>query len=214
MRKIYKKQGRFFREAYETGQHGWPVQGPTPYVERLVRRIGSARGRTALDLGCGEGRHTILLARLGYAVTALDLEPLALAKARAFARKAGVRARFIKGDALSLRLPSASFDLVLDYGCFHHLIPSDWPRYLHEITRVLKPRGHLVLSVFSTKFRHHPKERRKRKWIFHHNHYDRFFTPTDLRKAFRGSFEFRALLEEHEGLNGFHHALLRKSPGP
>jgi SAM-dependent methyltransferase len=83
MPEIYAKQKKFFRKAYETGDHGWPVTGPTPDVERLVKKLGSGRGRTALDLGCGEGRHTILLARRGYATTAFDLEPLALEKARA-----------------------------------------------------------------------------------------------------------------------------------
>jgi SAM-dependent methyltransferase len=208
---IYEKQKRFFRKAYQTGEHGWPVEEPTPDVERLLRRLGSGRGRTALDLGCGEGRHTVLLARLGYAVTALDLEPLALEKARAAARRAGVRAAFVTGNALDLRFPDGAFDVVLDYGVFHHVVTRDWTRYRKEIRRVLAPGGHLVLSVFSTKFKHHAGERRTRNWLVHRNHYDHFFRPAEIRAAFRESFDIRAILEEHEGLNGFYHALLRAS---
>lgn len=206
-RAIYERQRRFFRRAYESGDHGWPVEGPTPHVEKLVRRLG--RGGRALDLGCGEGRHTVLLARRGYEVTALDLEPLALAKARAAVRRAGVRASFTTGNALDLRFPDGAFDVVLDYGCFHHVVTRDWARYRREVRRVLAPGGHLVLSVFSTKFRHHPGERRTRNWIVHRNHYDHFFTPAEIRAAFRESFDIRAILEEHEGLNGFYHVLLR-----
>src|SRR6188472_2953535 len=172
MTTIYAKQKKFFRKAYETGEHGWPETGPTPQVAALAARAGSGRGRTALDLGCGEGRHTILLARMGYDVTAFDLEPLALEKARAAVRKSGLTARYKAGDALHPDFDDAAFDLVLDYGCFHHVVTRDWPRYRRQIARILKPGGHLLLSVFSTKFRHHAKERRTRNWIVHRNHYD------------------------------------------
>ncbi len=211
-RAIYVRQRKFFRQAYVTGEHGWPVEGATPHVERLARRLGPGRGRRALDLGCGEGRHTILLARRGWEVTANDLAPLALRAARARARRAGVRARFEAGNALDLRFPAGRFDLVLDYGCFHHVVKRDWPRYLGEITHVLRPGGHLLLSVFSTKFKHHAGERRRRDWIVHRNHYDRFFTAAGIRRAFGRRFEVRSILEERNGLDGFHHALLRARP--
>ncbi|HLY09517.1 MAG TPA: class I SAM-dependent methyltransferase [Planctomycetota bacterium] len=207
---IYQKQRGFFRKAYKTGRHGWPEVGPTPHVVRWVRTLGPARGRTALDLGCGEGRHTILLAGRGYDVTALDLEPLALRKARTYMRKAGLDARFVAGDALDLRFPPASFDLVLDYGCFHHVVTRDWTRYRRGIARVLRPRGHLLLSVFSRKFRHHPGERRTRNWLVHRHHYDHFFSRDELRDTFAPDFDVRGVQEELDGLNGFLHALLQK----
>jgi SAM-dependent methyltransferase len=210
MTTIYAKQKKFFRKAYETGDHGWPETGPTPQVARLVKKLGSGRGQTALDLGCGEGRHTILLARTGYEVTAFDLEPLALEKARAALRRSGLKAGYKAGDALDPGFDDGAFDLVLDYGCFHHVVTRDWPRYRRQIARILKPGGHLILSVFSTKFRHHPKERRTRNWIVHRNHYDHFFSPTEIRRAFAPAFQVRTLVEELEGLNGFYHVLLRK----
>jgi len=204
---IYARQKKYFRKAYETGKHGWPEAGPTPHVERWVRTLGRGRGRTALDLGCGEGRHTILLARQGYDVTGVDLEPLALRKAKAYLRRSGLSARLEVADALDLRCPDGAFDLVLDYGCFHHVVTRDWARYRRGIARVLKPGGHLLLSVFSTKFRHSPEERRTRNWLVHRNHYDHFFTRAELRAAFSPTFALKGVLEERDGLNGFLHAL-------
>jgi 2-polyprenyl-3-methyl-5-hydroxy-6-metoxy-1,4-benzoquinol methylase len=211
MSSLYARQRRFFRTAYETGRHGWPAEGATPQVAALLRRLGPGRGRRALDLGCGEGRHTILLARLGYRVTAMDLEPAALALAKAACRKAGVGARFESGDALALDA-GAAYDVVLDYGVFHHVVKRDWPRYRRSVAGALVPGGHLMLSVFSMKFRHHPGERRTRNWLVHRNHYDRFFTAAEVGRAMAESFDIVGHLEEHEGLNGFHHSLLRKKP--
>ena len=211
MPEIYAKQKKFFKKAYETGTHGWPEVGPTAHVVRLLQKLGPGRGRSALDLGCGEGRHSIAMARAGYEVTAFDLEPLALRKAREHLRKAGLRATFAAGDALDLKFADGTFDLVLDYGCFHHVVTRDWAGYRRGIARVLKPGGHLVLSVFSMKFRHHAAEKRTRHWLVHRNHYDHFFTPAEIRSAFAPVFEVRRHLEELEGLNGFHHVLLRKT---
>jgi SAM-dependent methyltransferase len=139
-----------------------------------------------------------------------DNEPLALSRAPGFARRAGVRARFLRGDALDLRFAPDSFDLVLDYGCLHHIARGDWPRYLREVTRVLRPGGHLILVVFSTKYRHHAGERRSRNWLVHRNHYDHFFAPREIRETFSPLFDVRRIVEEHEGLRGFLYALMRR----
>lgn len=211
MRALYRRQAGFFRRAYETGVHGWPTSGPTPELAGYLRSLASSR--RALDLGCGEGRHAILMARLGMTVEAVDLEPLALRKARALARRAGVarRIRFSRRDALDLRLPAGRFDIVLDSGCFHHVVKADWSRYVGQVTRVLRPGGSLLLTVFSTKFRHHPGERRTRPWICHRGHYDRFFRREEIAPIFAPAFSLEGIREEHKGLNGFWHCRLRKN---
>jgi SAM-dependent methyltransferase len=139
----------------------------------------------------------------------VDLEPLALEKARKAAARAGIQADFEVANALDLHFPDGLFDVVLDYGCFHHIVRRDWPQYRKEIARVLRPRGHLVLSVFSTEFKHHPQEQRTRDWLVHRNHYDHFFKPSAIRQAFALRFDLIKILVEKEGLNGFLHCLFR-----
>lgn len=111
---LYQKQKKYFEKAYETGEHGWPTTEPTPFVLRALRLIrrGAAPGRgRILDLGCGEGRHTLACAREGFDAVGLDYEPLAIRKARAFARRQKVRKgiRFRVGDAFRLPFPPDSF---------------------------------------------------------------------------------------------------------
>ena len=72
---------------------------PSEFVERHARRVAEARpGCRALDLACGTGRHSRLLAELGFHVVALDFARAALARARSEGR----RIRPVQADASAL----------------------------------------------------------------------------------------------------------------
>ena len=78
---------RYFRDAYRTGRHGWEVEEPSRHAVRHLRRLTRfVPGGKLLDIGCGEGRHSFAAARLGFKVTGMDFEPLALKRARRYAR--------------------------------------------------------------------------------------------------------------------------------
>ncbi|MET8573215.1 class I SAM-dependent methyltransferase [Streptomyces sp. NPDC005012] len=110
-----------------------------------------ARGR-ALDLGCGAGRNTLLLARHGFTVDAVDLSPKALAWARERAEDAGAGSvAFHRADAFALteRDLDGPYDLIYDSGCFHHLPPHRRVSYLAFLDRFLAPGGAFGLSCFA-----------------------------------------------------------------
>jgi cyclopropane fatty-acyl-phospholipid synthase-like methyltransferase len=165
-----------------------------------------------LDLGCGEGRHTLLFASAGFHTVGLDYLAAPLQTVAERARQAGLngRVRLIMGDALLPPIKPGTFDVLVDYGCFHHVRKSDWPIYLDRVLGLLKPGGYFHLTVFSTKFKHYPGERRRRNWHVHRNHYDRFFVKRDVPEIFAGRCEVVAIEEEHKGLDGFFHVLMRK----
>lgn len=218
-RGIYPSQKEFFRRAYETGVHGWPTEKPAREILGFLRQIRKEgiSGRF-LDIGCGEGRHLIPFARAGFSCDGLDLEPLALKKAAAYLRKAGVarRVRLRKGDALRLPYPKASFDVILDSGCFHHIRKADQRLFIANVLRVLKAGGTFLLTVFDVDFRHSPDEPRgkRRRWIVHRGHYDRFFTKGDLREIFGREFRILDVKKEARGLDSFWHLWMRaRLPG-
>jgi SAM-dependent methyltransferase len=78
----------------------------------LVAEVaGMAPGRV-LDVGCGEGADAVWLARSGWEVTALEVSGVALERAAAHAREAGVDVRWVHAGLVEAALPPASFDLV------------------------------------------------------------------------------------------------------
>jgi cyclopropane fatty-acyl-phospholipid synthase-like methyltransferase len=202
---------RYFRQAYQAGRHGWESDQPSPYVAQNLSAVARLTpGRRLLDIGCGEGRHCILAARMGFIPTGVDYEPLAIRRAQANIRKAGLarQVHFLVADVFALPLDPASFDIVLDYGCLHHQKKSDWGRYRAAILSVLAPQGYFLLSVFSTAFRTFGAQ--TRSWHIAHGAYRRFFTAQDLHQLFDRDFEFLSLEEERDDVRGFWHALLKR----
>jgi len=213
MEPLYRRQRGYFARVYEAGgPTPWPSDDPTPAVARLARRLRRQRpDARVLDLGCGEGRHTLCFARAGLRAVGLDYLDLPLRRAAQRARRASLSRRIdlVMGDALAPPFKPRSFDAVVDYGCFHHVRKADWALYLDRVLALLKPGGYFHLTVFSTKFKHYPGERRSRNWHVHRHHYDRFFVKRDLPRIFGGRCEMLAIEEERKGLHGFFHALMR-----
>jgi ubiquinone/menaquinone biosynthesis C-methylase UbiE len=72
------------------------------------------RGKRVLDLGCGDGRFALGVAKFATTVEGIDPDAEAIAAAKKNARKAGVRnVRFAAGAAQHLPYPDAAFDVVI-----------------------------------------------------------------------------------------------------
>jgi ubiquinone/menaquinone biosynthesis C-methylase UbiE len=89
----------------------------TPAVEdawlRLLEAVLGPRPKTLLDAGAGTGFLSVLAAKSGHRVTAIDLTPAMLDRARERARVAGVDVEFVEGDAAATEFESNHFDGVI-----------------------------------------------------------------------------------------------------
>ena len=140
-------------------------QPPPEALRRFVRSLG--RAERALDLGCGDGRLTSELDATE--LTAADVSPVALERARA--RLPDARLAELEPDA-ALPFHDNSFDLVLCAETIEHV--RDVQLLLSEIRRVLRPGGTLALSTPA----HLPVGRRPDPLSPHL----RFFTRGSLRR--------------------------------
>ncbi|HXA56317.1 MAG TPA: class I SAM-dependent methyltransferase [Candidatus Acidoferrum sp.] len=112
----------------------------------LVKFAGISSGQRVLDVACGTGVAAIPAARLGAKVTALDLTPELLERARASADLAGVQVEFQEGDVEKLPYADASFDVVISQ--FGHIFAPRPEVALSEMLRVLKPGGTIAFNTW------------------------------------------------------------------
>jgi ubiquinone/menaquinone biosynthesis C-methylase UbiE len=109
----------------------------------LLDRLLPAPPARLVDLGCGTGSLSVLLAQRGYGVTAVDVSPKMLAAAQDKARAGGVVVDFQLGNAAEPKLPPRSFDVVLS----RHLLWAlpDPGNAFQRWVRLLSPQGVVVM---------------------------------------------------------------------
>lgn len=206
---IYKTQAQFFSEMYDLDETPWPEKKPTPAItrffkEKIRKEIKSGK---SLDIGCGEGRHTLFFSQNNFFSVGIDYTLKALKKAP---RGKKHNLCYINTDIFNLPFKKNSFDIILDSGCFHHVRKSDQQKYLNFLDHLLTKNGFYILTCFSYKFRHANEKKRNRDWLVHKGHYDRFFTKKTLYSIFRPQFNILQIEEEFTKSNAFYHVLCKK----
>jgi SAM-dependent methyltransferase len=145
-------------------------------VDKILELL-EFKGHSILDLACGPGRHSVVLAKKGFRVTGVDLSPFLLAKARERAASAGVEIEWIHDDMRSFSRPEA-FDLCLSlftsFGYFEN--KQDDMAVLRNIHGGLFPGGACLIDVAG------------KEWLAKH------FQPTTSHELDDGTL----IIERHE----------------
>ena len=138
-------------------------------VDQILKIMGlSPREDRILDLCCGQGRHTLELARRGFRmVEGIDRSHYLIQRARESARSEGLGVRFREGDARKLPYGPDTFDTVLilgnSFGYFETL--QDDLKVLREVFRVMKPWGKLMIDLADGDFLRSHFQKRSWEWI-------------------------------------------------
>ncbi|HZU96895.1 MAG TPA: class I SAM-dependent methyltransferase [Planctomycetota bacterium] len=156
-RRVYYDHEPAYKRILAKGGRGWddlsPGKDPRSYVqlERFLATVEKRPGQKALDLGCGGGQASLLLARLGFETTGVDYSETAIELARKNAREAGLGASFEVGDCLALScVEPGTMDLVIDNHVLHCIVePEDRARFLGSARRALKRGGTFFSDTMS-----------------------------------------------------------------
>jgi tellurite methyltransferase len=119
---------------------------PSSEVVALIPRLKA--GASVLDLGCGDGRNALPLARAGCVVTAVDKSRRGVERLAATAGAEGLTVKTFVADLATFDL-GAGYDLVLAHGVLHLLPPRVSDRLLSRMREATKPGGWNVVAVFT-----------------------------------------------------------------
>lgn len=143
----------YWGEHIHLGHYGSPPQqkdfltAKSDFVHEMVRWGGLDKlpaGTTVLDVGCGIGGSSRILARdYGFAVTGITISPQQVARAQQLTPE-GLNAKFMVDDAMDISFPDASFDVVWSVEAGPHM--PDKAVFAKELMRVVKPGGIMVMA--------------------------------------------------------------------
>ncbi|HQF08983.1 MAG TPA: methyltransferase domain-containing protein [Spirochaetota bacterium] len=119
-------------------------------VDLFIRTANLLPDDRILDLSCGQGRHSLELARRGFKfVEGLDRSRYLIQRAKMQAKKDCLNVKFREGEARMLPYRPDTFDVIFilgnSFGYFETV--NDDLRVLREVFRVLKPWGRLLIDV-------------------------------------------------------------------
>lgn len=131
-------------EIYQSGRIPWDQPDPPPEVLRTAAQMPIGR---ALDLGCGFGRATLYLARLGWHVDGVDFIPQAIQEATRRAQAANLHtlAHFHVSPVTRLDFLTGPYEFALDVGCAHSLSTDELADYHAQLLHLLSPQATYLL---------------------------------------------------------------------
>jgi 2-polyprenyl-3-methyl-5-hydroxy-6-metoxy-1,4-benzoquinol methylase len=114
-------------------------------LDRVINALAVSSGDKLLDAGCGTGQYALAFAERGFRVTAIDLAPDMVARARAHSAERNLHLTFRVESVDAISDPLAVYDAI-HARVVLQFVPNI-PATLAELRRVLKPGGRMRVSV-------------------------------------------------------------------
>ncbi len=143
----------FDSDAYELVYDQRDLSEARRLADLIERTVRPAPGVRVLDVACGRGRHSRILAGRGYDVTGVDLSENALRSARRRAEREGLSVTFQQADMRALPFTSefdGAVNLFTSFGYFDE--EADHQRVIDGIERALEPGGWFVQDFLNASY--------------------------------------------------------------
>ena len=186
--KEYKLNSPHFRAL----SSGTPSRSVAMFVDYLKEKNAPVKAKL-IEAGCGFGRNSSWLAKLGFNVVGYDVSKVAIKKAKQDAK--GIKHLQYQTLDVSKRWPEkdASADIVIDVAMSHLLSSDQLASYIKEVVRVLKPGGYFLCFTLdrskdaeAKKLLKEAPGKEKGTYIMPKmNHQERVYTLAEIKKYFR-----------------------------
>ncbi|HYF83483.1 MAG TPA: class I SAM-dependent methyltransferase [Clostridia bacterium] len=149
---LQRRDGEWWNKFYSDRNKPVPFFIDAP-DENLVsyQKKGLLEKSKVLDIGCGNGRNSIYLAKHGFEVDGIDFSSTSIEWANQKANENSVSVKFINQSFFDFEASCNSYDFIYDSGCLHHVKPHRRNQYIKRIVDLLKPEGYFGLTAFNLK---------------------------------------------------------------
>lgn len=128
----------------------------------FLEMLPAVAGLSGLDIGCGEGNNTRLVAQRGARMSAIDISQTFIRHASEHEKTEPLGIRYQQASAVQLPFPDGTFDFVMATMSFMDV--PDHERVLREASRVIRPGGFLQFSITHPCF-----QTPRTKWVLDEN---------------------------------------------
>lgn len=134
-----------YENVYREQSHYFGLK-PSPLLVDHLHRIRA--GGRVLDVGVGQGRHALALARRGFEVTGLDTCSTAIDVTQDLATQEGLSLQLRQGNVFDLSVAEGSFDAILLFGLFQCLTRTQNARLAEIVTDRAAPSGLVFVTAW------------------------------------------------------------------
>ena len=115
--------------------------------QALMNRVDFTGQEVALDIGCGDGLHTMLIGEKVGHVVGIDVNPDFIRRAQSYGRKFQAKAstEFVAKPLEAIGFPDDKFDIIFSICVIEHI--ENYQEVLQECRRILKPGGKILFTV-------------------------------------------------------------------
>lgn len=167
MNEKFADSGKIWNEKF---RKGWGKEQPIEHhLSQFVEQYKGEIGPSILDIGSGEGRNLIPLAKMGYDLTGLELTEQGIKITREKQDNEKTDAKLVRGSFHNLPFLANTYDTVISIQAMQHNNWQGAEAAFSEAVRVLKPGGLLFLRISSDKNTvqedHQKIEDKGRTWV-------------------------------------------------
>jgi cyclopropane fatty-acyl-phospholipid synthase-like methyltransferase len=145
----------FERDYLRVYKDVFPIERAEQEVEGILEILKLEQGASILDLCCGQGRHSLELAKRGFRMTGLDLSELHIQQARQTSETQELDIKWLRRDMRDIPDElTASFDAVINmFSAFGYLESQEEDiKVLKAVRRSLKPDGQFLMEIMNREF--------------------------------------------------------------
>lgn len=145
----HREVGRYWNDNAdawsELARAGYDVYRDVLNTPAFLELLPNIQGLRGVDIGCGDGHNTQLLARLGAKITGVDVAEKFIRNARNSSAQDPPSIPYLVASAVELPFSDGTLDFATGFMSFMDI--PETSRLLSEVYRVLKPKGFLQFSI-------------------------------------------------------------------